>query len=99
MSLESVSGIKSWEDPGLCTACRACEVVCSLHLTEQCNPYASAVRVALDRSDGSVHITVLETCDLCATEAGGPLCVRFCAPGALTDMHFLDSPCLEGKGR
>ena len=70
-------------DPRLCTACRACEVACSLHLTGQHNPAASAIRVSLDRADGSVQIVVLKSCDRCEAEDLGALCVEVCQPGAL----------------
>jgi len=88
-----VNKARVWQDPGLCTACRACEVVCSLHQTGCCNLEASSIRVDLDRSDGSVWITHLPTCNLCGNEDDGPLCVRFCTPGALTWACLLgDSP-------
>jgi Fe-S-cluster-containing hydrogenase component 2 len=90
---------RTWQDPGSCTACRACELVCSLHLTGCCDPEASSIRVDLDRSDGSVCITWLPTCNLCEGEANGPLCVRLCTPGALTRAHILGNSPSEPERR
>lgn len=85
----AIDVLESWDDLGPCAACRACEVVCSFHHTGQCDPAASSIRIALNRSNGSLRITLLATCDRCAGEADGPLCVRSCALGALTKEHIL----------
>lgn len=98
MSLQETGAVKSWNDPGLCTACRACELICSLHQTGRCDPAAASIRVALDRSDGSVRISLFGSCDLCDGEADGPLCVHFCTAGALTTGH-ISNVSLSGKGR
>ena len=51
----------------------------------------SAIAEYRDDRYGTVRIRVSQSCNLCVDEAGGPLCVRYCAPGALT----LDSDCRQ----
>lgn len=90
--------LRSWYDPGLCAACRACEVICSIHHTGQCAPTAASIRIALGRSDGSIHITLFATCDQCA-ETEGLLCVHSCIPGALTEALIHGIPQPRGGGQ
>lgn len=65
-----------------CTGCRACELVCSFHHTKTFDPTKSSIKVERDFLTGAINITLDSTCDECAAE-GEPLCVKFCAPGAL----------------
>jgi ferredoxin len=74
--------------PELCTGCRACELVCSYHHEGVFSRRSSSIRVKKVERRGEVEITVGDvdfrrpSCDLCRGERI-PLCVRFCAPGAL----------------
>lgn len=79
--------------PNLCTGCRICELICSLHLTEQFNPSKSAVKLVKRQSEGICFpivspfggVLVDNTgepilCDLCD---GTPKCAQLCPTGAL----------------
>ena len=97
-----VSGIESVAelaiDPRLCTACRACEVACSLHLTGQHNPAASAIQVCMDRESGSLEFSIQESCDRCDGEEMGALCIEVCQPGALLWTPTPSGPDTLAKG-
>lgn len=71
-------------DEALCTGCAACELACSFHLHGCFQPAGSAIAVCRDDREGTVEIALGDECDLCAEEADGPLCVKYCAPGALS---------------
>ena len=71
-------------DEALCTGCAACELACSFRLRGRFQPAGSAIAVYRDDRDGAVEIRLGDECDLCAEEADGPLCVKYCAPGALS---------------
>ena len=63
--------------PEKCTACRACELVCSFVHEYEFNPARSRIRVlTLDKTDCSVPMTCLQ-CD----EAS---CLAVCPAGAIT---------------
>lgn len=68
----------------LCTGCVSCELACSFHFERQFKPSISAITVYRDDRNGTVEITLHETCDLCANETDGPLCVKYCASQALS---------------
>ena len=79
--------------PNLCTCCRICELVCSLHLSGEFNPTKSAIRLVRKQSAG-VWFPIVSPfggilfddkrepvlCDLCN---GKPKCVRSCPTNAL----------------
>ena len=51
-------------DHSVCTGCRTCEVVCSLHHFGECNPERSAIRVIRREKDGLVFSLPL-VCQQC----------------------------------
>ena len=65
-----------------CYGCRTCQLVCSLHLTGCFWPEQSSIQVARTPQTGAVRWSIDERCDECAREEA-PLCVRYCAYGAL----------------
>jgi Fe-S-cluster-containing hydrogenase component 2 len=75
--------ITVWTNVKRCGGCRGCEVACSYHHTKQCDPSQSSIRIHLDLADGSLDVLFLESCDLCANEENGPLCVQVCEHGVL----------------
>lgn len=71
-------------DEALCTGCVSCELACSFHFERQFKPSISAITVYRDDRYGTVEIEISERCDLCENEKTGPLCVKHCAPHALS---------------
>jgi Fe-S-cluster-containing hydrogenase component 2 len=65
-----------------CYGCRTCQLVCSFHHTRTFWPERSSIRVTREPSQGTVRWVIDETCDRCVVESE-PLCVRYCAYGAL----------------
>jgi len=76
----------------LCTGCRSCEVACSFHHTRGFSPARSSIKVNRDHNTGDIWITLDASCDHCDNEEE-PLCVKFCARGALniedSELHAL----------
>ena len=72
-----------WTNVKQCGGCRGCEVACSYHHTKLCDPTQSSIRINLNLADGSLDVLFLESCDLCADEKDGPLCVLICQHGIL----------------
>ena len=66
-----------------CTGCRACELACSWHKTKMFSPEFASIRVYRDDSIGEIQVVLASTCDHCLNE-DYPMCVKFCAPRALT---------------
>ncbi len=69
-------------NPKACTGCRTCELACSFHHNKVFDPSASSIKVMEIKGDGTLKLTVLNTCDLCLSEKA-PFCVRYCASGCL----------------
>jgi Fe-S-cluster-containing hydrogenase component 2 len=58
-----------------CTACRTCQLVCSLYHDGECNP--SLARVVLHAEGLRVRAEFTAECDECAR------CARYCTYGAI----------------
>lgn len=71
-------------DPEKCRGCRLCEIVCSMHHENVCNPFLARIHVAKWENDG-FYVPITIKCDLCS---GNPICVKFCVPEAL---QFIDA--------
>lgn len=79
------------ENPGACTGCLICEMVCSFHHARQFSRTKGSIKVKksiFDQED-KTQITISSNrqkvglfCDLCINE-GSPLCVRFCPENVL----------------
>ena len=77
-----------------CTGCRACEVACSYHQGKVFNPKLASLHIRRDERVGRMSIILYGDltqkerqkrfpCDWCVGELE-PLCVKYCAPGAIT---------------
>jgi len=75
-----------------CTGCRACELACSWHQGQTCQPERSHIRAYRDNRTGEIQVVLKSSCDGCVGEEY-PLCVKFCAPEALLQMTVA-----EGSG-
>ena len=71
-------------DNDKCHTCRACELSCSYHKSAHkfFNPRISSTRVSRNNENGKITIYIDSNCDLCMKETQ-PLCVKYCAYGAL----------------
>lgn len=65
-------------DHSVCTGCRTCEVVCSLHHCGECHPERSAIRV-IRREKGGLVFSLPLVCQQCAPAP----CAEACPTGAL----------------
>lgn len=76
--------LRIWMDPHLCRGCLACELACSYHMSghKAFNPALSSTRVVRNNDDGTINMTIYDTCDLCVNE-DMPLCVKYCQFGAI----------------
>ncbi|MDP6178309.1 MAG: 4Fe-4S dicluster domain-containing protein [Desulfatiglandales bacterium] len=63
-------------DPGKCTGCRTCELVCSIKNEGMANPVLSRIQIIADKSMGLRIPTVCLQCE-------NPVCVSVCPVGAL----------------
>lgn len=79
--------LKILTDTVTCVGCRICELSCSFHHNGAFSPQASSIKVARDNQNGEVSLSINSTCDLCREEAR-PLCVEYCAYGALTEVKL-----------
>lgn len=74
-------------DEAKCTGCRACEVICAFHHTRTFSRANTSIRVSRIEGTGEFKVRMLAErgapCDLCAGE-NAPMCVTFCASGALS---------------
>ena len=70
-------------DTDLCTACRACELACHFHHSGRFGTSRNSIHIFFNADAGDVVIEYDDTCDACLGEME-PLCVHFCAPGALS---------------
>ena len=66
-------------DHSLCTGCKGCEVVCSLHHFSECNPERAAIRVMRKEGEGLVFCLPL-VCQQCEQTH----CIEACPTEALT---------------
>jgi Fe-S-cluster-containing dehydrogenase component len=73
-----------WMDPHLCRGCLNCELACSYHMSDHkaFNPSLSSIKVVRNNDEGSMSMTIYDTCDLCANE-DIPQCIKYCSFGAL----------------
>jgi len=77
-------------NPGNCSGCRVCEVVCSFHHRKVFSRKISSIAVRRDERKGEFEPKIFTNaegkrlpCNLCRGEKS-PLCVRFCSTKALT---------------
>jgi len=68
--------------PGLCTACRSCEVACHYHHTRRFGAGRNSVHISYHGDTSDLEIAFDESCDVCLGEER-PLCAEFCVPGAI----------------
>jgi Fe-S-cluster-containing hydrogenase component 2 len=61
-----------------CTGCRCCEMACSLHNDNQCNPEKARIRAIKSEDDGRVF-TLPIVCQQCEKAP----CLEFCPSGAM----------------
>ncbi len=66
-------------DYSVCTGCRTCEVVCSLHHFGECNPARSAIRV-IRREKGGLVSSFPFVCQQCEKAS----CIEACPSRALS---------------
>ena len=82
----------------VCTGCRECELVCSLHHFGECNPELSAVRVVRNEGQGLAE-PVPRVCQQC----DAPACVDACPVEAISkgddgDIIRIDPEACTGCG-
>jgi Fe-S-cluster-containing hydrogenase component 2 len=79
------------KNPGSCTGCLICEMVCSFHHVRQFSRTKTSIKVkkSIFNQEEKTHITISSNkqeenplCDLCIHE-GSPLCVKFCPENVL----------------
>lgn len=85
-------------DHTVCTGCRECEIVCSLHHSGECNPLRSAIQVLRREHDGLATALPL-VCQQCAAAP----CIDACPENALSrdtdqDVLKIDSDLCSGCG-
>ncbi len=79
-----------------CTGCRACEIACSYHHQKKFNPRLASLQVHRMEKAGRMSVLLYQDlvgeekrgrvpCDQCVEEPE-PLCVKYCAPGAITTI-------------
>jgi Fe-S-cluster-containing hydrogenase component 2 len=73
-------------DDAACCVCRACEVVCSFHLTGAFDPANSAIRVNVNPSTGALLVETKAACDMCRDEPGTPKCIAVCPADAIRQL-------------
>ncbi len=69
-------------DLSTCTACRTCQLMCSLHLTGRFQPEKASITITRDNIAGILCWSVDSSCDMCIGEKL-PLCISHCSYGAL----------------
>lgn len=69
-------------DSRRCSGCLACEVACAFRKVGAFGREGAAIEVAFDALAGVAEATFGAACDLCGPLVT-PLCVEYCAPGAL----------------
>jgi len=70
-------------DPGMCTACRACELACNQYHSGSFGTARSSIRIQYDPFSSQLVIVIDDTCDECSDQPQ-PLCAEACAPGAIS---------------
>ena len=78
-------------DTDKCTACRVCELVCSMSKEGEFNPKRSRIRVMRNKEMDINMVTLGTKCDFCGE------CVEWCLPQALKFVE-LDEAILKWKG-
>jgi Fe-S-cluster-containing dehydrogenase component len=57
-----------WEDAGVCTGCRACEIACSFHQVGFFQPRHSSIHAEPEDVAGRIFLEIDRTCDPCTGE-------------------------------
>jgi anaerobic carbon-monoxide dehydrogenase iron sulfur subunit len=65
-----------------CYGCRTCELACSFHHEGVFAPERASIKVTKCNRTGVISWQLAASCDGCANE-DQPLCVKYCAYGAL----------------
>jgi len=73
--------------PEKCTACRACELACSMKHHNEFNLSRSRIQVNIFLEEAVYIPATCTQCDHCLSIDGDPECVKFCTPKAL---EYLD---------
>lgn len=70
-------------DSQKCTGCVSCQLACSFHHTGEFGREKSCITINRSNATGEIEVIVSEQCcDMCIGH-DQPLCIKFCAPGAL----------------
>lgn len=77
--------MKIIRDAKACYGCRMCELACSFHHEGVFSPEMSSIRVSRNNRTAEIKWFIVSTCDSCTGETQ-PLCVMYCAYGALREV-------------
>lgn len=76
--------------PEKCTACRGCELVCSLHGAGEFNPAKACIGVATFLDDNFYFPVTCQQCE-------EPVCLKVCPAGAITRNETTLAVEIDGK--